>query len=267
MLTLWPAALVNVAAVVIMVKNAMLSVGVSCTNVKKGCPDLFETEIGIEAVAVIRALSVATTVSTCFPFLTWVVSHRSENCGANTLPINVLFGEETAPIKLPSTRNTTELIPLPPLTSADTSIVPEAPVFAPGEIIVTVKPAGGELLFTVTATDDEEIFPARSEAVAVTVCEPLLDPVVSQEAEYGGLVSLEPTAFPSTLKLTKATLTLSVALAMRLTVPATVELCAGDITDTVGGVVSGAPLLVTWTVIQDVPVFLARSVATALMRC
>lgn len=68
--------------------------------------------------------------------------------------------------------------------------------------------------------------------------------VVFNEELYGAAVTAVPTLTLSTLNCTLATATLSVALAVTVTVPETVALAAGDVIDTVGGVVSvGAVVL------------------------
>jgi hypothetical protein len=100
---------------------------------------------------------------------------------------------------------------------------------------------GGAMLATVTVTGAEGALwlPAASRAIAVRVCEPLLAEVVSQETEYGALVSSAPRLAPSSRNCTPATPTLSAALAVTGTVPDIVSPSRGDVILTVGGVVSG----------------------------
>ena len=62
--------------------------------------------------------------------------------------------------------------------------------------------------------------------------------VVSQETEYGDVVSSAPRLFPSSRNCTPATPTLSDAFADTVTEPDTVEPGVGAVSDTVGGVVS-----------------------------
>src|SRR5882762_8460332 len=100
----------------------------------------------------------------------------------------------------------------------------------------------GAVLETVTVTCAELArLPAASRATAVRVCEPLAAPVVSQETEYGALVTSAPRLVPvSSTNCTPATPTLSEALALTGTVADTVWPLLGEVMLTVGGVVSGA---------------------------
>src|SRR6266849_8457376 len=98
---------------------------------------------------------------------------------------------------------------------------------------------GGGALLTITVTDAEVVrLPAASRATAMMVCEPLAAPVVFQETEYGALVSSAPKLAPSIVNCTPATPTLSEALAETGTVPWIVAPLLGEVTLTVGGVVS-----------------------------
>jgi hypothetical protein len=109
------------------------------------------------------------------------------------------------------------------------------------------------------------LFPAASFATALSVCEPFAVAVVVQETEYGEAVSRLPKLAPSSWNCTLATPTLSLAFAVTEIVPLTVAPPAGLLIETVGGVVSGVPLL-TFTVTPAlVAVFPDRSVATAEM--
>jgi len=86
--------------------------------------------------------------------------------------------------------------------------------------------------------------------------------VVFHEKLYGEVVSAEPTFAPSTWNCTLATPTLSEAVALTVTVPLNVALFAGDVIETVGGVVS---LLLTVTFTPALVVlFPAESFATAV---
>src|SRR5438552_611852 len=108
------------------------------------------------------------------------------------------------------------------------------------------------------------VFPAASRATAVKLCEPLLAVVVFQETAYGAVVSSAFKFTPSSLNCTPTTPTLSVALALTVTVPLTEASAAGAVMDTVGGVVS----FVTVTLIAaEVAVFPAASRATAVSVC
>jgi len=96
------------------------------------------------------------------------------------------------------------------------------------------------LLLTVTVIEELDEFPAASLAVAVSVCEPLAAVVVS----HGNVYGLEPSVprdVPSTLRLTEVTPTLSLADTPTLTPPETVAASTGEVTLTVGGVLSTAP--------------------------
>jgi hypothetical protein len=65
---------------------------------------------------------------------------------------------------------------------------------------------------------------------------------VFQEIEYGEAASSAPELAPSSWNCTFATPTLSVALALTVTVPETVAPFVGPVMETVGGVVSGVGL-------------------------
>jgi hypothetical protein len=81
------------------------------------------------------------------------------------------------------------------------------------------------------------------------VCEPSLTPVEFHVTPYGEDVSAEPMSVPSTLKVTPATATLSLAFAESVTlVPPTVAPLLGAVRETVGGVVSGvAEVVKVWS--------------------
>src|SRR4051812_36211021 len=91
---------------------------------------------------------------------------------------------------------------------------------------------------TVTAVELVE-FAAPSRATAVSVCVPFVAFVVSQETEYGALVSSAPRLAPSSLNCTPKTPTLSFAFAVTETTAETVAPFVGAVSETVGGVVSG----------------------------
>src|SRR5438876_1551183 len=98
----------------------------------------------------------------------------------------------------------------------------------------------GGALSTVTLTAAEvAALPAASLATAVKLWLPFALKAVFQETEYGATVSSTPRIAPSSLNCTPTTPTLSVALAATVTVPATVAPGLGEVTLTVGGVVSG----------------------------
>src|SRR5439155_25942304 len=119
----------------------------------------------------------------------------------------------------------------------------------------------GDPFDTVTVTPADVFrFPAASRATAVRVCEPFPTLAVFQEVEYGANVSSAPTAPPSTRNCTPATLTLSEAVALTVTVDDTVAPFAGDVMLTDGGVVSeGDPFDTVTVAAADVFRFPSRS--------
>ena len=82
------------------------------------------------------------------------------------------------------------------------------------------------------------MLPAASRAIALSVWEPLSSPRVSQTTEYGLAVSSAPRFWLSTRNWTPATPWLSLAFAVTVTSPLSVAPPAGDVTETVGAVVS-----------------------------
>src|SRR5216684_818107 len=116
------------------------------------------------------------------------------------------------------------------------------PVHAPlpGDVMAAVGGVVSPPVPTVTVTGaDVVVLPAASRATAVSVCAPLVAAVVSHATEYGAAVSSAPTFEPSSLNCTPTTPTLSLAVAVTVTVPDTVEPPAGAVSATVGAVVSG----------------------------
>src|SRR5207248_1845094 len=92
---------------------------------------------------------------------------------------------------------------------------------------------------TVTVTAAEVVlFPAPSRATAASWCAPLPAAAVFHETEYGAAVSSAPRFAPSRRNWTPTTPTLSEAFADTGTVPDTVALSAGAVTETAGGFVS-----------------------------
>src|SRR5882724_8653203 len=121
------------------------------------------------------------------------------------------------------------------------------------------------LLATVTVTAAAvAVLPAASRATAVSVCEPLLAVVVSQETAYGVAVASTPRLAPSRRNWTPATPTVSAALAVTVMVPLTVAPVAGAVMLTVGGVVSFDTVTVTAAAVAVLP---AASRATAVSVC
>src|ERR1700740_1580273 len=74
--------------------------------------------------------------------------------------------------------------------------------------------------------------------MAVRVGEPFVAVVVFHDTEYGAAVTSDPRFAPSNWNCTPATPTLSDAVADTVIVPATDAPFAGDVSDTVGAVVS-----------------------------
>ncbi len=112
---------------------------------------------------------------------------------------------------------------------------------------VTVAPAAGAetatvggVVSTVTATPALVVVRLEvSRATAVSVCGPFTTPAVFQEIENGDApVTSVPIFAPSTLNCTPAIATLSLAVAVRVTVPVTRAFAVGAVNVTVGGVVS-----------------------------
>jgi hypothetical protein len=137
------------------------------------------------------------------------------------------------------------------------------------EVMVLPGGGGGGATFdtvTVTVTLVVEL-PAASFAIARNVCDPLLAVVVSQEVVYGEAVSKVPRLPASSWNCTLATPTLSLALAVTETVPLIVAPFAGALIDTVGGVVSGVPLLTVTVTVALVVLLPAASLAIARSVC
>jgi hypothetical protein len=122
---------------------------------------------------------------------------------------------------------------------AATVIVPETVAPATGEMIATVSAALPVLLTVMDTAALVALFPEVSVATAVKLCWPLVSVVVFKDCEYGAAVTAAPRTKPSTWNCTLATATLSAAVAVIVIVPETVAPEAGEVIETVGGVVSG----------------------------
>jgi len=124
---------------------------------------------------------------------------------------------------------------------------------------------GGGALATFTVTGAEVLLlPAASRATAVRACVPSLEPAVFHDTEYGAAVSSAPRFAPSSLNCTPTTPTLSDALALTVTVPASVAPPAGELMLTLGGAVSLNTVTVTGCELYCTP---KRSRATAISVC
>src|SRR5207248_1795196 len=145
----------------------------------------------------------------------------------------------SAPGGVPSNCNCTPATPTLSEAEAATDTDPDTVAASAGAVSDT---AGGVVsaFATVTLTlAAVAVFPAASRATAVRTWTPSATVVVFHEIEYGAVVSSAPSGVPSSLNWTPTTPTLSEASAATVTVPPTVALFAGLVTETVGGVVSG----------------------------
>src|SRR5258705_3196619 len=194
------------------------------------------TVTGAETGLRLPGASRAIAVILCEPSLAVAVFHEIE------------YGAVVAsalPLTPSSSRTCTPTTPTLSEAVAVTVAVPFTVAPLLGAVILPVGGVvsgggGGGALFTVTVTAETGLtLPAASRATAVRVCEPLLAEVVSQDTEYGAVVSSAPRLEPSSLNCTPTTPTLSEALAVTLVVPKTVAPEAGAVIFTVGGVVSG----------------------------
>src|SRR5205823_220970 len=141
--------------------------------------------------------------------------------------------------------------------------MPDTVLPAAGEVIETV---GGVVslgvLRTVTLIVAVAVLPAASNAEAVSVTEPSATVVeIGRESCSAGV--LVPTSVVLARNSTRVTPTLSVALAGSATMPGTVLPAAGEVIETVGGVVS-LDVLRTVTLIVAVAVLPAASNAEAV---
>src|SRR5207244_10696398 len=118
-----------------------------------------------------------------------------------------------------------------------------------------METVGGVVSFaTVTLTAAEVVrLPAASRAMAVSVWAPLAAVVVVQDTEYGAAVTSAPRLAPSSLNCTPPTPTLSAAVAVTETVPATVLPAIGAVMETVGGVVSVVAVTLTAAEVARLP--------------
>ncbi|HTP44344.1 MAG TPA: hypothetical protein VMJ13_07245, partial [Candidatus Acidoferrum sp.] len=142
-----------------------------------------------------------------------------------------------------------------------TETVPLTVALFDGEVIDTVGGVVSPLLTVTFTLALVVVFPAASFATAVSVWLAFETDVVFHEKLYGDEVSAAPTFAPSTCNCTLATPTLSEAVTLTVTVPFTVALLAGDVIETVGGVVSALFTVTVTTAL--VAAFPAASFATA----
>src|SRR5262245_3024048 len=106
-----------------------------------------------------------------------------------------------------------------------------------GEVVVTSGGVVSETFDTVTPTAAEVVWlPAASRARALRECAPAATEVEFQATTYGAAVTSDPRLAPSRRNCTPTTATLSLAVALTLTVPETVAPFAGDEMLTVGAV-------------------------------
>src|SRR5215469_13637378 len=134
---------------------------------------------------------------------------------------------------------------------AITLTVPETVEPLAGEVIDTVS---GVVLVLFTVIDTAglvALFPAASTATAVRLCLPFASVFVFSDCEYAPPLIAAPRLVPSTWNCTLATATLSEDRAATVIVPETAAPEAGEVIETVGGIVSRrtvrvAELLVTF---------------------
>ena len=169
---------------------------------------VFETVTVRCEVAVLPAASRATAVTVCVPF--------------ETLPDDQLaaYGAlvSSAPRLPPSILNCTPTTPTLSDAFAATFTEPETVAPASGLVRATLGSGGvtgrrRARIGDVDVRDVSELLPAASRATAVTVCVPFETLPDDQLAEYGALVSCEPTFAPSTSNCTPTTATSSDAFA------------------------------------------------------
>src|SRR5205809_44567 len=112
---------------------------------------------------------------------------------------------------------------------------------APTQVAVRLTVAAVASLNTVTVTAADVVlsFPTRRSS-DLSVCDALLAAVVFHETAYGAVVASTPRLAPSSLNCTPTTPTLSEALAVTVTLPATVAPAVGAVIETVGRVLSPA---------------------------
>src|SRR5256885_1446843 len=167
----------------------------------------------------------------------------------------------------------------PTLSEAVALSVPVADTVAPfkGAVMfpaggVVSGGGGGGAFATITVTGAEVVrLPAASRATALIVCEPLLAAAVFQVTEYGAGVSSAPKLTPPVLNCTRATPTLSEAVAFSVTVSDYGSAFHGDLLSSPGRLSSGgggggafATVTVTGAEVVRLP---AASRATALIVC
>src|SRR5262249_6929285 len=131
-------------------------------------------------------------------------------------------------------------------------------------VVSSMRIVAPTLFATVTVTAGAvAVLPAASLATAVNVCDALPAVLVSQEIEYGIVITSAPRFAPSSLNCTPTTATLSEALAL-IVVADTVAPSAGAVMLTLGGVVSLKTVTVTAAAVAVLP---AASRATAVTVC
>src|SRR5580700_8228874 len=144
-------------------------------------------------------------------------------------------------------------------------MVPETVAPEAGEVMETLGGVVSVLLTVMETTELVALLPAVSMATAVRECLPLVSVPVLRDAEYGTLVLRAPKFEPSTWNCTLAIATLSEALAVTVMVPETVAPEAGEVMETLGGVVS--VLLTVMETTELVALLPAVSMATAVREC
>src|SRR5262249_8225721 len=132
-------------------------------------------------------------------------------------------------------------------------------------VVSSMRIVAPTLFATVTVTAGAvAVLPAASLATAVNVCDALPAVLVSQEIEYGIVITSAPRFAPSSLNCTPTTATLSEAWALIVVVGDPVAPSAGAVMLTLGGVVSLKTVTVTAAAVAVLP---AASRATAVTVC
>src|SRR5205085_1436783 len=149
------------------------------------------------------------------------------------------------------------------LATATMCVLPPTQSPLCGVVIVTVGALPPPPIVTVTAADVVALA-AASLATAVSEWLPAMAVPLPHVSVYGAVVTGAPRFAPFSLNCTLATPTLSLAVAVTVVVPLTVEPVAGAVIATAGGVVSLTVFDVVTVTGAEVAVLPAASLATAV---
>src|SRR5437867_1504738 len=182
-----------------------------------------------------RVAAKVSTVATRVPSIrTFAIPQISHGTPTQRTPVPVNVKLAVAAAAAATARPPLSVTPTPALVISNQ---PPASVAEVSSERARVRVGNGPLA-TVTRTGAEiALLPASSRARAVSVCVPSGTVRVSHVASYGVAMS-SPITTPSTKNCTAATPTASAALAFTVIVPDTVSPSLGDMSATVGGVVS-----------------------------